>query len=318
MNFSTKVPVQNSNFPINYSSKIVLLGSCFTENMGEKFKYFKFQTMVNPFGIIFNPVSVAKIIERSIQKKYFTEKDVFFHNELWHSFDVHSECSNPDKEAFLFAVNKLIDEVHEQLICSTHLFITLGTSWVYSDKISKSVVANCHKVSQNQFDKELLSVNSIHKAIQDILDLIGSVNPNCAVVFTVSPVRHLKDGFVQNQLSKAQLISALHSVLANSPPKINYFPSYEIMMDELRDYRYYSEDMLHPSQVAIDYIWEKFSEVTISESALKIMEDVQAVQRGLSHRPFNSDAKAHHDFLNGLQLKIAQLEALPFGIVFQD
>lgn len=318
MNFSTKVPVQNSNFPINYSSKIVLLGSCFSENMGEKFKYFKFQTMVNPFGIIFNPVSVAKIIERSIQKKYFTEKDVFFHNELWHSFDVHSECSNPDKEAFLFAVNKLIDEVHEQLICSTHLFITLGTSWVYSDKISKSVVANCHKVSQNQFDKELLSVNSIHKAIQDILDLIGSVNPNCAVVFTVSPVRHLKDGFVQNQLSKAQLISALHSVLANSPPKINYFPSYEIMMDELRDYRYYSEDMLHPSQVAIDYIWEKFSEVTISESALKIMEDVQAVQRGLSHRPFNSDAKAHHDFLNGLQLKIAQLEALPFGIVFQD
>lgn len=318
MNFSTKVPVHNSNFPINYSSKIVLLGSCFSENMGEKFKYFKFQTMVNPFGIIFNPVSVAKIIERSIQKKYFTEKDVFFHNELWHSFDVHSECSNPDKEAFLFAVNKLIDEVHEQLICSTHLFITLGTSWVYSDKISKSVVANCHKVSQNQFDKELLSVNSIHKAIQDILDLIGSVNPNCAVVFTVSPVRHLKDGFVQNQLSKAQLISALHSVLANSPPKINYFPSYEIMMDELRDYRYYSEDMLHPSQVAIDYIWEKFSEVTISESALKIMEDVQAVQRGLSHRPFNSDAKAHHDFLNGLQLKIAQLEALPFGIVFQD
>jgi hypothetical protein len=318
MNFSTKVPVQKSNFPINYSSKIVLLGSCFTENMGEKFKYFKFQTMINPFGIIFNPVSVAKIIERSIQKKYFTEKDVFFHNELWHSFDVHSECSNPDKKAFLFAVNKIIDEVHDQLICTTHLFITLGTSWVYSDKISKKVVANCHKVPQNQFDKELLSVNSIHKAIQNILDLIGRVNPNCAVVFTVSPVRHLKDGFVENQLSKAQLITALHSVLANSKPKSHYFPSYEIMMDELRDYRYYTEDMLHPTQVAIDYIWEKFSEVTISESALKIMEDVQTVQRGLSHRPFNSDTKAHNDFLNSLQLKIAQLEALPFGIVFQD
>lgn len=316
MNFSTKVSLQKSNFPINYSSKIVLLGSCFTENMGEKFRYFKFETIVNPFGIIFNPVSVAKIIERSIKKNYFTEKDIFFHNELWQSFEVHSECSNPDKAIFLKSVNEVIDTTHHQLLGATHLFITLGTSWVYRDKFSKKVVASCHKVSQNQFDKELLSANTIKKALQQTLDLLGVVNPHCAVVFTVSPVRHLKDGFVENQLSKSQLISSLHSVLVHSQPRINYFPAYEIMMDELRDYRFYAEDMLHPSQIAIDYMWEKFSEVTISESAIKIMEEVLTVQRGLSHRPFNSNTKAHQDFLDSLQLKIAQLEALPYGIIF--
>ena len=266
MNFTTKIPIQKSNLSIDYASKIVLLGSCFVENMGEKFEYFKFQTTINPFGIIFNPVSLCRIIERSVQKNYFTENDIFFHNELWHCFDVHSELSNSDKDAFLESLNDLINSTNKQLNDSTHIIITLGTSWVYRNIETNEIVANCHKVSQNQFTKELLSIHQTEESLQSIISLIHSVNPNCNFIFTVSPVRHIKDGFAENTLSKAHLIAAIHKTITHHPSPITYFPAYEIMMDELRDYRFYAEDMLHPSQTAIDYIWIQFFENYISES----------------------------------------------------
>ena len=316
MQFTTKIPIQKSNFPIDYDSKIMLLGSCFAENMGEKFEYFKFQTIVNPFGIIFNPVSLEKLIRRSIEKRKFTKNDIFFHNELWHCYDVHSELSNSDKSFFLNSLNDLINTTHQQLNDSTHIIITLGTSWVYQNIASNEIVANCHKVLQKQFTKELLSILQIEESLESIISLVHSVNPNCKFIFTVSPVRHIKDGFVENTLSKAHLIAAIHSVLNRkfstslelTTQNNIYFPAYEIMMDELRDYRFYAEDMLHPSQTAIDYIWIQFFENYISESQFGLMNDICSIQKGLKHRPFNPNTESHQKFLHQLELKIKTIQ----------
>ena len=308
MQFTTKIPIQKSSFPIDYDSKILLLGSCFAENMGEKFEYFKFQTVVNPFGIIFNPVSLVKIIERSVQKNYFTEDDIFYHNDLWHCYDVHSELSNWDKNTFLNSLNELINTTHQQLNDSTHIIITLGTSWVYRNIESNEIVANCHKVPQKEFTKELLSIETIVQSLESILFHVSILNPNCKFIFTVSPVRHIKDGFVENTLSKAHLISAIQKIITHHPLSNTYFPAYEIMMDELRDYRFYAEDMLHPSQTAVDYIWIQFFENYISESEFGLMNDIYSIQKGLNHRPFNPNTESHKKFLHQLELKIKTIQ----------
>ena len=305
MNFTTKVPLAKSSNPIDYSSKILSLGSCFAENMGEKFSYFKFQNAVNPFGIIFNPVSIENLVSRVINKQKFTEEDIFFHNDSWHSFEVHSELSNANKEEFIENLNALLEKTHCYIATFSHCIITYGTSWVYRNKTSEKIVANCHKVPQIKFEKEILSVETIEKSIQNTIDLIRKVNPNCNFIFTVSPVRHIKDGFVENQRSKSHLISAIH----NLPFTIhNYFPSYEIMMDELRDYRFYAEDMLHPSQTAIDYIWIRFFENYVSEENFATMEEVCSIQKAIAHRPFNPDSESHQKFLNSVNQKIIRLQ----------
>ena len=308
MDFTTSIPISKSSYPIDYDSRIISLGSCFAQNIGDKFSYFKFQNKVNPFGIIFNPVSIENLIFRVVNNQLFTENDIFSHNDLWHCFEVHSELSHSEKTIFLDRLNQILSDFHLQIFKSTHFQITYGTSWVYRNKSSNSIVANCHKVPQSQFDKEILSVATIEKSIQNTIDLIQKVNPNCHFIFTVSPVRHIKDGFVENQRSKAHLISALHNFLALSQSKCNYFPSYEIMMDELRDYRFYAEDMLHPSQTAIDYIWKRFSENYISEENFATMEEVCSIQKGLAHRPFNPDSDSHQKFLTSLNEKILKLK----------
>jgi hypothetical protein len=312
MDFTTTIPISKSSNLIDYDSRIISFGSCFAQNIGEKFSYFKFQNTVNPFGIIFNPVSIENLISRAVNNHEFTENDIFFHNDLWHCFEVHSELSHSDKTIFLDRLNQVLSDFHFQIFKSTHFQITYGTSWVYRNKSSNSIVANCHKVPQSQFEKEILSVATIEKSIQNTIDLIQKVNPNCHFIFTVSPVRHIKDGFVENQRSKAHLITAIHSSISHLPSS-NYFPSYEIMMDELRDYRFYAEDMLHPSQTAIDYIWKRFSENYISEESFATMEEVCSIQKGLAHRPFNPDSDSHQKFLTSLNEKISKLkEKFPY------
>ncbi|KIX21949.1 GSCFA domain-containing protein [Flavobacterium sp. 316] len=311
MQFRTRIPILQNKTQINYQSKIIALGSCFVENIGKKIDYYKFQNTVNPFGIIFNPISLEKVIVRSIQKDYFKEKDIFFHNDLWHCYEVHSELSNPNKDFFLKQLNALIDDTNVQLKQATHCIITLGTSWVYQYNETKEIVANCHKVPQKQFLKQLLSIDEIEKSLKNIVFLVASVNPNCSFIFTVSPVRHIKDGFVENNVSKAHLISAIHNLLNTEHLKrnTNYFPSYEIVMDELRDYRFYAEDMLHPNQVAIDYIWQRFKETVISEIAFLTMDEVETIQKALSHRPFNPNSSSHLKFIENTQRKISNLQA---------
>ena len=312
MQFSTKIPIQKCNFPIDYDSKILLLGSCFAENIGRKFEYFKFQSTTNPFGIIFNAVSLEKLIRRAVENRTFTENDIFFHNDLWHCYEVHSELSNSDKDVFLESLNDLISSTNKKLSDSTHIIITLGTSWVYrlrqAQSDSDGVVANCHKVPQKEFTKELLSIQQIEESIESIISLVHSVNPNCKFIFTVSPVRHIKDGFIENTLSKAHLISAIHKIINHHPLPNTYFPAYEIMMDELRDYRFYGEDMLHPNQTAIDYIWIQFFQNYISESEFGLMNDICSIQKGLNHRPFNPNTKSHQKFLEATKIKIGKIQ----------
>lgn len=314
MQFRTQIPILKSNSPIEYNSRILSFGSCFAENMAEKFDYFKFQNETNPFGIIFNPVSIERIIRRIVEQELFTEKDVFFHNERWHCFDVHSDLSNSDRQELLETLNKTLEVTNKQLKEATHIIITYGTSWIYRNVESEQIVANCHKVPQKQFLKELLSVDVIQKSIQNTIDLIHSINSNVKFIFTVSPVRHIKDGFVENQLSKSHLFMTLHSILKSTIYNLqsDYFPSYEIMMDELRDYRFYGEDMLHPNQVAIDYIWKRFSENYILPESISIMQEVDEIQKSLHHRSFNPKSEQHQKFLAKLRQKIKFLdEKLP-------
>lgn len=308
MQFTTPIPIHKSNFQIDYNSKIVSLGSCFAVNIGEKFEYYKFQNTINSFGILFHPLALEKIIAKAILQEEFTEKDIFFHNERWHSFDVHSDLSIPDKNEFLKRLNSNLKSFRNDLVQSSHVIITLGTSWVYRKIETDKVVANCHKVPQNQFKKELLSVEVMKNSLEKIIEIIATVNSGAKIIFTISPVRHIKDGFVENQWSKANLISATQQIINQKSEIINYFPSYEIMMDELRDYRFYAEDMIHPSQTAIDYIWKKFSESWISEEAFATMQEIENIQKGLNHRPFNEKSEQHLVFLVKLQQRIAVLE----------
>jgi hypothetical protein len=309
MQFRTQIPIPKSNFPIDYNSKIVSLGSCFAENMAKKLDYYKFQNNCNPFGIIFNPVSIEKMIYRIVNQIFYSENDIFFHNERWHCYEVHSDWSNYNAVEFLENLNAVLRTSLIQLFQASHIIITYGTSWVYRNTESNAIVANCHKVPQKEFKKEILSIETIEKSIQNTIGYFQIINPNVNFIFTVSPVRHLKDGFVENQLSKAHLISAIYHQLQTEHCKLNteYFPSYEIMMDELRDYRFYAEDMIHPSEVAIDYIWQRFSETTISEENHSIMNEIEIIQKGLAHRPFNPNSQSHMQFLSKLQAKSTKL-----------
>jgi len=314
MQFTTPVPILNTQNPISYNSKIVSLGSCFAVNIAAKLEYFKFRHLCNPFGILFHPIAIHEIVRKSLAGEMFAAADVFEHNELWNCFDVHSELSNPNKDELLLNLNRLLEFTRLQIRNATHIIITYGTSWVYRSNTEAKVVANCHKLPQSHFTKKLLSVETIQAAITDTIALISKANPNCSIVFTVSPVRHIKDGFVGNQHSKANLIAALHNVLqAEGNIALSYFPSYEIMMDELRDYRFYAEDMLHPNTTAIDYIWERFSETHICAEAKTAMHDVNAVQRALLHKPFHADSESHKQFVSKVNQAIAKLqENFPF------
>lgn len=310
MQFYTKVPISASANPIGYQSKIVSIGSCFAENIGEKLHFYQFQQTTNPFGIVFNSISIEIIIRRAIQKEYFTEKDIFFYNERWHCFEVHSELSTLDKDFFLKKLNEILADLLRQISISTHFLITLGTSWVYRKISSQEIVANCHKVPQKEFTKELLSLTEIQVSLENIVQLIAAVNLKCHFIFTISPVRHLKDGFIENQVSKANLILAVYNLMQNQKQEstLHYFPSYEIMIDELRDYRFYGGDLLHPNATAVDYIWSKFVETNIAKTAVATMSEVESIQKELGHRAFNPESILHQKFLQNVQEKIERLQ----------
>ena len=304
MEFRTQVPITPQEPKIGYSSKVLLLGSCFVENIGQKLEYFKFRNLLNPFGILFHPAAIHNFLKRVKEQHVFNEDDIFFHNDTWHSYEAHSDLNSVEKQEILKNLNTAVQETAEFLQSATHIIITPGTAWGYRLKESGDLVANCHKVPQAKFSKELTEVKS---ALFKSLEIVRSLNPSAKVIFTVSPVRHLKDGFVENQLSKAKLISAIQEIVA-SEEHCSYFPSYEIMMDELRDYRFYAEDMVHPNKVAVDYIWEKFQEAWIVSEASVVMKQVDTIQKGLLHRPFNETSEAHQKFRRDLQQKIENLE----------
>jgi lysophospholipase L1-like esterase len=307
MEFRTNIKLQKEYNQIDYNSKLVLIGSCFSENISKKLKYFKFQTFSNPFGILFNPITIEKLITNAINLEKYSEKSIFQLNERWHCFDAHSDISASTQNNLLHNLNSAIESTHQQLKNASHIIITLGTAWIYRLIETDTIVGNCHKIPQKKFLKELLSIDEITATLENICTLIKDINPTATIIFTVSPVRHLKDGFIENAQSKAHLIAAIHQV-SDKRNRLYYFPSFEIMMDDLRDYRFYASDMLHPNETAINYIWEQFQQVWIDEKSTLIQKEVDTIQKGLAHRPFNPNSEQHTQFLSDLQKKITLLK----------
>lgn len=315
MKLQTTVPLHAEDEQIDYGSSVLLLGSCFVENIGSKLEYYQFQTLQNPLGILFHPEAIENFIGRSVEEKKYKAPDVFNFNERWHCFDAHSDMSGPSKEQLLDNLNSALHDTRNQLENATHIIITMGTARVYRNIETQKRVANCHKIPQKNFTKELLTKEEIEESLKQIIVNIRKVNENAAVIFTISPVRHLKDGFVENQRSKANLISAVGKIMEASlkNKNLHYFPAFEIMLDELRDYRFYAEDLVHPNNLAIDYIWEKFKNVWVSDQAESVMKAVEEIQKGLSHRPFHEDSEQHQLFLKSLNDKISVLnKEFPF------
>ncbi|WP_417886465.1 GSCFA domain-containing protein [Zunongwangia sp.] len=311
MNFKTEVPIENQFPSITHQSKIALFGSCFVENIGDKLKYFKFDTYQNPFGIIFNPIAIQNLFEKMNSGYQYSAADIFYLNEQYACYDVHSSLNKTEEQEYLEHLNILLSDVSNYLKTATHLVLTLGTAWVYENKENQKVVANCHKVPQRNFNKRLLTTHEISNSLQKISAILWNWNPSCKVIITVSPVRHLKDGFIENQQSKAQLVVGFNKFLkeltAEECNQIAYFPSYEIMMDELRDYRFYADDMVHPSGMAINYIWEKFKGAWVNNKTTNLLTEIDAIQKGLNHRPFNENSQSHQKFLKKLHQKIIKL-----------
>ncbi|NOR28511.1 MAG: GSCFA domain-containing protein [Lutibacter sp.] len=307
MNFRTNIQLQKERNQIDYTSKLMLIGSCFSENIYKKLNYFKFNAVSNPFGILFNPIAIENLITKAINEEIYSEKDIFQLNERWHCFDAHSDLSSSDKNELLQNLNETILATNKQLKEATHIIITLGSSWVYRFIETGVIAGNCHKVPQKKFLKELLLVKEIIASLENMCVLIKDVNPLINIVFTVSPVRHLKDGFVENSQSKAHLLAAIHQI-TDKRNKLYYFPSYEIMQDDLREYRFYNSDMIHPNETAINYIWEQFQYVWIDEKIVTIQKEVDTIQRGLAHKPFNSNSEQHKKFIADLEKKRKDLQ----------
>lgn len=307
MLLQTHIPLYPEKNQISYDKRILMLGSCFVENIGKKLKYFKFSVQVNPFGILFHPKAILNLLERAEQKRSYTENDIFFLNERWHSYEAHSDLSGWSKQEVLEGLNKALQLTLSSLSCADFIVITSGTAWAYQLKNAERVVANCHKVPQNEFDKVLWPVEQLEDCYKKILKLIKRINPNARIVFTVSPVRHLKDGFVENQQSKAHLMTATHLTISAAEPSF-YFPAYEIMMDELRDYRFYTDDMVHPNAMAVSYIWEKFKKVWVDPKSYQLMDEIDKIQKGLNHKPFNPESEQHRSFRRKLQHRIDRIK----------
>ena len=313
MKLTTPIKLSRQNSPINYSSKVLLLGSCFAQNMGAKLEYYKFQQCTNPFGILFHPVAIEKLITRAIDQTWFTSKDVFLQNEQWHCFLAHSKLSNTSEEDLISALNSALEKLRFSLLEASHVVFTFGTAWVYKHLEKDTIVANCHKVPQKEFVKQLLSPDDVSDVLLGIETKLRTINPTCSIINTVSPVRHIKDGLIANSRSKAHLIAGVQEIV--SPEKLNYyFPSYEIMMDELRDYRYYKEDLIHPNQTAIAIIWNAFTGSWICPETAALQKKIATIQSGMLHTPFNENSKAHIHFKKDLEVQISQVQkALPWA-----
>ncbi|WP_010178858.1 GSCFA domain-containing protein [Aquimarina agarilytica] len=303
--FFLTLPPKQQSPSIGYTSKLFLMGSCFVENIGAQLNYHKFQNLVNPFGIIFHPHAIYNLLERVVTQRLYTEKDIFYHNEQWHSFEVHSQLSNENKDLLLDQLNEQLTQTHQWITQTSHIVITYGTAWGYEHE--QHIVANCHKIPQKEFDKKLSSVPELNRCIKNTLNLIKSINNTATIIFTVSPVRHIKDGIIENNQSKSHLITAIHQTIEFNN-KTSYYPAYELMLDCLRDYRFYKPDLIHPNDTAIEFIWEHFKQTWLYESdTQKTIKQVSEIQRGLQHKAFNPNSEAHKKFMASLSDKIKKL-----------
>lgn len=320
MDFMLDLNIKKIPDPIRYTDKIMLTGSCFTEHIGSALERLKFKIFQNPNGILFGPDAVCKSLLSYIDNKQYTPDDLFYLNEIWNSWDHHSRFSHIDKEECLKGINESQNKAHHFLKDADWLIITLGSSYSYllGKETSPSVpfgnkgVANCHRAPADWFTKIMLETGEISSLLTETILRLLEFNPKLRLIFTISPVRHIRDGVVENNRSKARLLEAVHKVVDKFATTF-YFPAYELVIDVLRDYRYYDIDLVHPNYAATEFVMKKFSDSCIDESARPIMDEVQKIVTARRHRAFQPETKMHKQFLENHFNKARSLqERYPF------
>lgn len=307
--FDIKKPLRS----IRHTHKLLLIGSCFTENIGEKLKKHKFQVLENPNGILFNPVSVAEAMDLYIENRETTIDDIFLYNETWHSWKHHSRYSGISSEDCLEKINGSTKKAHDHLKHTDHLLITLGSSWLYTltedaaNAIPGQVAANNHKAPAGWFRKRLMRPEEVKQVLGGMLEKLNAFNPQVQVIFTISPVRHLREGVIENNRSKAVLIQAVHD-LAEQFEQVYYFPAYELVIDDLRDYRFYAEDLVHPNYYATQYVWDKFVNACMDDETKELMKEIAEINLAFQHRPLNPNTSQHKHFLENYFRKTSLLK----------
>ena len=282
---------------IDHKSKLLLVGSCFTEQIGNKLAAHKFNVLENPNGILFNPISIAHAVVSYAAGKKYEEEELFYHNELWGSWQHHTKFSNIEKAKVLEMINRSQEKAWSFTKEADWILVTLGSAFVYenTDTDNRSVVANCHKVPADKFYRRLLDATEVKSTLLAMMETVRTVNPSVNFIFTISPVRHLREGFIENNRSKAALIQAVHSLTDNE--SVFYFPAFELVIDDLRDYRFYAEDMVHPNYAATNYVWEKFIATCISGQSQQLMKEIAVVMAAKNHKPFNPASEQHKKFM---------------------
>jgi hypothetical protein len=322
MDFHIEFSPKHLSQKINHRHKLLLLGSCFTENIGDKLLAHKFSVLQNPNGILFNPVSVKEAVENYIGNKVITEDDLFYLNEGYHSWQHHSRFSDTTKEESVQKINTSTNTAHHYLKETDLVIITLGSAWVYeltakaANAKTGNVAANNHKAPADWFNRRLLSNAEVIDLLHATVSKLQQFNPFIKIIFTISPVRHLREGFVENNRSKAALINAVHAATEYFE-NVFYFPAYELVIDDLRDYRFYAEDMVHPNYAATNYVWEKFVTTCIDEPSQQLMKQINEINAAVNHKPFNPQSEAHKKFSKINLKKIETLKKIYQYIDFE-
>lgn len=308
MKLQSEVALPQYPFRLDHQSPILMMGSCFTENMGQLLEKYLFPVCVNPFGVTYNPFSVKRGLEALIQKEDYEPDDLYQYKDIWLSFGHDTGYSSVQQGEALEKINKDFREAKEMLKRAETLFITWGTAWIYRFNSSGEVVCNCHKIPAPEFTRSRLSTREIIREYNDLLPRLFDFNPRLRIVFTVSPVRHWKDGAHGNQLSKSTLLLAGEALRELFPDQFFYFPSYEILMDELRDYRFYADDLMHISKQATSYLWERFVQAFLHEDAQKILREMDPLLKMLGHRPLVPEGEAYEKMLKSRDEKLIILK----------
>lgn len=311
MQFSTKVELPVKEIEISHKNRIILAGSCFAGNIGKKLQERKFNIECNPFGVQYNPFSISAVLKRIADGTLFTEEspELFEHGGRWHSIMHHSDFSRNSREELLECINGRLECAHKMSRECDTVIVTFGTAYTYTRNSDGVIAGNCHKLPAREFTRKLKGVDAIAEEFGKIIDIYKRINPRVRFLFTVSPIRHLRDGAHDNQKSKATLLLAIDKIIDEHPGCCHYFPAYEILLDELRDYRFYAEDMTHPSTTAIEYIWECLGNCCFSNETAAINGQIEEIIRGMSHRPFDEESDGYRQFVRSLVQKIEALTA---------
>ncbi len=311
MKWSTPVGIPPGPVSLGYDGSVLLLGSCFAAHMGEKLRYFGFDALTNPFGVIYHPAPLLDLLKRAAENRPFSADELFERQGLWRSPEAHSSLGRPERDEAVRALNQARAALSTQLQRATHVILTLGSAWGYRALETDRLVANCHTLPAANFRKELAEPAQLESWLEALIGLVHNARPEARVIVSVSPVRHLRDGLVESQHSKALLLAAVHRMAGKG--LADYFPAYEIVLDELRDYRFFDRDLVHPNAVAIDYVWERFVETWISQAARPVMAEVEGIRKAQAHRPLHAGSQAHAAFLEQLDGRKARLkEKYPF------